>query len=239
MYGVWRRPAWTVMGPAAAAKDAASRAVASPAPTNDAPKSAWALFGEMNAAIFRRGARPPLTEAPTTSPLRALSRRAPPLESATTRSVAPASEGPLRALSRSQTGPAPEPVERMEDLDNDGALMAVRAFAVATALVGAGAACTAFLLRATLGVRSMEELADTLHTWMPSLRPPAVLERYLPVIPRDASDNDAITEPNVAQRLEATDDVMEWLHLARLQLDAEMATHTAERLQRMEARMKL
>ncbi|WFD24038.1 hypothetical protein MEQU1_002735 [Malassezia equina] len=239
MYGVWRRPAWTVIGPAAAAKDAASRAVASPTPPNDAPKSAWALFGEMNAAIFRRGARPPLTEAPTTSPLRALSRRAQPPQGATTRSAAPTSEGPLRALSRSNTGPVPEPVARMEDLDNDGALMAVRAFAVATALVGAGAACTAFLLRATLGVRSMEELADTLHMWMPSLRPPAALERYLPVIPRDASDNGATTEPNVAQRLEATDDVMEWLHLARLQLDAEMATHTAERLQRMEARMKL
>jgi len=237
LYGVWRRPAWSVVGPAAAAKTPPAAAAPAARPVDDAPKSAWALFGEMNAAVFRGGACAPPSEPARSAPLSALSRRAPPPTAATGRAPA-AQPGPLRALSRSGTGPSAEPAARIEDLDNDGALLAVRAFAVATALVGAGAACAALLVRATLGVRSLEELADCLHTWMPSLRPPAALERYLPAIPRDDTGA-APAEPDVAERLEATDDVVEWLRLARLQLDAEMAAHTAERVQRTQARTRL
>ncbi|WFD20433.1 hypothetical protein MCAP1_002677 [Malassezia caprae] len=228
LYGVWRRPAWSVMGPVAA-KQATHAAAAPPRPVDtDTPKSAWALFGEMNAAIFRRGTRVP-NEPADRAPLSALSRRAPAVQPPS------AQAAPLRALSRSGTGAMSEPAARIEDLDNDGALMAVRAFAVATALVGAGAACAALLLRATLGVRSLEELADYLHTKMPSVRPPESLERLLPVIPRDDTDS-APAEADVEQRLETTDDVAEWLRLARLQLDAELAAHAAEREQRMAAR---
>lgn len=229
-YGVWRRPAWSVMGPRATRQATNAAAAAAPRPVDaDAPKSAWALFGEMNAAIFRGGMRAP-RESADHVPLSALSRRAPAAPQARA-----APHAPLRALSRSGTGPSSEPAARIEDLDNDGALMAVRAFAVATALVGAGAACAALLVRVTLGVRSLEELADYLHTQMPSVRPPEALERFLPAIPRDETDT-APAEADVEQRLEATDDVAEWLRLARLQLDAEMAAHTAERVQRVAAR---
>lgn len=234
LYGVWRRPAWTAVAPVAReAAECAARAAPSDATETT---SALSLFREMNAAVFRRGAR--RTPTPAQEPARppsALSRAKAPTAPLGALSRVEAPTTPLRALSRSGTGAVAEPDVRPEDLDQDGAAMAIRAFAVATALVGAGAACVALGLRATLGVRSLEELADYLHTWGPSLRAPSALVPYLPEIPCDEADvTDHATD--VEQRLETTDDVLEWLRLARVQLDEEMAAHTAERVRRLEAR---
>ncbi|WFD27926.1 hypothetical protein MNAN1_002934 [Malassezia nana] len=134
LYGVWRRPAWTVVAPVA---HEAAECAAHAAP-NDASetKSALFLFREMNAAVFRGGARrtPMPTQEPA-RPLRALSRAKGPAAPLRALSRVEAPTTPLRALSRSGTGAVAEPESRPEDLDQDGAAMAIHAFAVATALI--------------------------------------------------------------------------------------------------------
>ncbi|KAL4398969.1 hypothetical protein ACI68E_004366 [Malassezia pachydermatis] len=205
---------------------------------DEPPKSALALFREMNSMIFtslREKKKTPLPvkavpvsrahTAPVSASIGALSRHVP--------------AGPAAAL-RGTTAAKPD---EAEDEADDSATMAIKAFSVATGIVGTGALVAALIIRYTLGVKTLQEFTDKMHELMPSVGRQSSMARYIPAVPLPASE-EAVTQParelshdELIHRLDHTDDPLEWLRIARAQLDAELAAHEARREARRRQRI--
>lgn len=246
----------------AGAHDAAvgAHAPLSAPPSDEPSQSAWALFRELNSMIFATMRTPkkaplkaravPLSRAagrqgappPTISALSRMPAPAPSTTSTSLRSSVKTAPPGIGALSR--TPPAPEPAAESGELDEamDGGTMAIKAFLLATALVASGAVAVAVIIRFSMDVHTLEEFTDKMHGLMPAASRTNPLARYVPAVPVAAVDEAAmpphqeLSNDEFIARLDSEDDPAEWLHIMRTQLDAEMATHIAEREARLQQR---
>lgn len=214
-------------GPGASVPHAAAAPPAQqPATAQQDVKGPLTLFREMNVAAFSRLRDP---HAPRVASL----AKAAPVEAA--EPAAPAIGALRRGGAPSVPPPAPE--VPAEDDGSDGAILAVRAFALATAIVASGAAAVVFGVRQALDVTTVAEFGDAMRRIMPTLGEPAAhVVGWLPSVPVPDADETA-AEPlaaplpleAVGERLLATSDPIEWLRIARQQLDAELAAEQAAR----------
>lgn len=207
------------------------------------------LFREMNAAIFSafRTHRTPRVRA---QPQQVHVAPAP-------SGLAPRAAG-IGALHRSRSSSAsapsalqkfhpqaPAPAPSGAPGGTDGPLLAFGAFSLATALVAAGSLVVVFTVRQVLNISTVEEFADKMHEILPSMDRSAVLARFLPPVPVPPVDETAPSSPplplphkELYQKLDSTEDPLEWLQIARMQLDAEHAEHRERREQRRAVRME-
>ena len=98
------------------------------------------------------------------------------------------------------------------------------------------------IVRQTLDVTTVEEFADKMHALMPPIEwRPAWVTRLVNVPQEDESTPPvAPAAPlpihEAIHRLDHAQDPLEWLQIARQQLDAEEARHRAERAHRLASR---
>lgn len=189
-------------------------------------KGAFTLFCEMNSAAFSRLRN---RNAPRVASL----AKATPVEAA--ESAAPT----IGALRRGGAPSMPPPVPEVpaEDDGSGSVFLAVRALALATTIVAAGAVAVVFGVRQALDVSTAAEFGDAMRRIMPAIgEPTAHVVGWLPSVPVPDVDESA-AEPlaaplplkAVAERLLATSDPIEWLQITRQQLDAELAAEQAAR----------
>lgn len=221
---------------------------ASSSPSEDEPESAWAIFRQLNKAVFSSMSEPkrelPLKAVPVKpyaskasgGPISALSR-VPAVSAKALPALAPST------LSKSRVAPPPEPEPNNDD---NGPMLALTAFGLATAIVGAGALITTLVVQYAWDVHSVEEFADKMHSILPPLNQNASWAQYLPAVPpRPKMEQEhalaqllasRFSEAELTEKLEHTDDPQEWFKYARLQLDAEMAAHEAAKEERRRQR---
>ncbi|WFD36950.1 hypothetical protein MCUN1_003842 [Malassezia cuniculi] len=236
-----------------AAKGAASvpkPRVAAAAPLqaeDETVRGPWTLFRDMNAAIFNRNAAAAprtVSAAPDApAPLAAFRAQQQPDKLAVSPrpSVQPVGIGALRkggspAPREPQVVPSSSSAAAAED-GSDGPLLAVRALALATAIVAAGAGALVLFVRQALGVTSIAEFSDAMQRLAPSLgQPVAQITSQLPSVPVPETDESAappLQKPlpveDVLNKLLSSSDPVEWLRITRQQLDAEYAEEQSSR----------
>lgn len=216
--------------------------------SDEEPESAWAIFRELNKAVFSFRTEPkrelPLRAVPVKPSAVKASKGA--IGALSRTSTSPARAQPAlapSALSKSRVAPPPEPEPSNED---NGPMLALTAFGVATTIVGAGALITTLVIQYAWDVHSVEEFADKMHSILPPLNRNASWAQYLPAVPpRPDMDREQalaqllgprLSESELTEKLEHTDDPQEWFKYARLQLDAEMAAHEAAKEERRRKR---
>lgn len=243
-------PAATAAGsaPSATAVPAATPPESEPAPLFEAAKKGpFAIFREMNASIFSAFR----SDQPKARPMRVAALQAAPPSGAPPSSATPsgtppsgvriapamraaAPTGGLSALHKNPQVAAaatPQPTPE-ESARSDGPLLAFGAFSLATTIVCGVSLAVVFAVRQTLNITSVEEFADYMHERMPRLGRDGALAPYLPAVPVEHDANDVTIAPpggDVGERMERTEDPVEWVRLARLQLDTELAEHQAQR----------
>lgn len=248
-------PAATAAGSArsATAVSSATLPESEPAPLFEAAKKGpFAIFREMNASIFSAFR----SEQPKTRPMRVAALQAAPSSGASPSGTPPsgtplsstpppgvriapamraaAPTGGLSALHKNPqvvAAAAPQPTPE-ESARSDGPLLAFGAFSLATTIVCGVSLAVVFAVRQTLNITSVEEFADYMHERMPRLGRDGALAPYLPAVPVEHDANDVTIAPpgdDVGERMERTEDPVEWVRLARLQLDTELAEHQAQR----------
>ncbi|WFD31222.1 RING-type E3 ubiquitin transferase [Malassezia sp. CBS 17886] len=253
-------------GTTSAAPTGASADVPSHA-TETAPKTPWTLFREMNATIFsalRPGkartatpAVPPASLGRVAVAPNAHARHAPHGLSALQKNapVGVVQNTSSQRIGALQKAPAPPPSQadaaarvaaEQEARGPDGPLLAFGAFSLATAIVCASTAAAVATVRYALGVKSVEEFADKMHMWMPSLsRKENAAAQWVPSVPVPEGDESSPAPSDVPlaaplsgaeldERLAQAQDHVEWLRVARTQMDAELAAHSARRAQRVQ-----
>ncbi|KAI3620052.1 hypothetical protein CBS9595_002019 [Malassezia furfur] len=250
-----QRQAASAPAPSAPATSApAADEAEAPAPLADAAKQGpLAIFREMNAAIFSAfRSSPPSAPTSASGGIRAL-RAARSPASSTPATDAPASSAPhavgLRTASNNhgigvlhktpQTlPPGVAPAAAQAGARNDGPLLAFGAFSLATALVGGVSLAVVFAVRQALNISTVEEFADWMHEHMPRLGRGGTLSRYVPAVasgPEPSGWNGPPPE-DIPERMNQTEDPIEWAQLAQLQLDHEHAQHQEERAARRKLR---
>ncbi|WFD02180.1 hypothetical protein MOBT1_000861 [Malassezia obtusa] len=129
--------------------------------------------------------------------------------------------------------PAPDTSAR-----SDGPLLAFGAFSLATAIVGGVSLAVVFAVRQALNISTVEEFADWMHANMPRIGRSSALARYVPAVATGPEPAGWAGPPpaDLAERMNATEDPVEWAQLARLQLDHELAEHHAAREERRRLR---
>lgn len=239
--------------PAATAASATAASTATPPESEPAPlfeaakKGPFAIFREMNASIFSAFR----SDQPKARPMRVAALQAAPPSGAPPSGASPpgtppsgvriapamraaAPTGGLSALHKNPqvaaaATPQPSPEESAR---SDGPLLAFGAFSLATTIVCGVSLAVVFAVRQTLNITSVEEFADYMHERMPRLGRHGALAPYLPAVPVEHDANDVTIAPpggDVGERMERTEDPVEWVRLARLQLDTELAEHQAQR----------
>ena len=233
--------------PAPAAEPPADPAADVPPLADAAKKGPLALFREMNAAIFSAFRAPPPQRTQPVGALR--TARLPPRTGAPDTPPAAPQVGALRTAPTRQglgvlhktpqdlpagvEAPAPDASAR-----SDGPLLAFGAFSLATAIVGGVTLAVVFAVRQALNISTVEEFADWMHANMPRIGRSSALARYVPAVATGPEPAGWAGPPpaDLAERMNATEDPIEWAQLVRLQLDHELAEHHAAREERRRLR---
>ena len=218
---------------------ATSGVAPAPAAAPEEPvKGPWALFREMNAAALKRGTSMRAAPATVRAQPAAAKPRQPSMPTLAQTSPAPAGIGALRKGAPAQ--PAPTRTSESaptNDDGSDGPLLAIRALAIATAIVATGAATLVVTVRQALGVSTISEFADAMHKLVPAIGEPASqVASQLPRVPLPETD-ESVAPPLdaplplevVVDKLLSSSDPVEWLRISRQQLDAELAAEQEAR----------
>lgn len=242
-----------------------------PPPESDAEleKNAWEVFRDVHKAMFSSISLKRTSSRPAAKAVLVSSHTSPSAKTigALTRSSHNPASGASHAtnvtpsvLSKKTSATTQANARQIPETNGaDGPLLALGAFGLATAIVGAGALAVTWAVQYALGVDTVEEFADKMHTIMPPLSRHARMAQYIPAVPvskhqelpvstpqpspfhhREAEADETpvtmLSQAELTHKLEHTDDIPEWLTYARMQLDAEYAAHEAAKSDRRRQR---
>ena len=163
-----------------------------PPPGSDAEleKNAWEVFRDVHKAMFSSISLKRTSSRPAAKAVLVSSHTSPSAKTigALTRSSPNPASGASHAtnvtpsvLSKKTSATTQANARQISETNGaDGPLLALGAFGLATAIVGAGALAVTWAVQYALGVDTVEEFADKMHTIMPPLSRHARMAQYIP-----------------------------------------------------------